>query len=324
MKKQAALWASSLADRMMQFVAFKRMQGYTYTYGQYALKRLDAFLTQQGCQAGVLLVKDLRRYAGALAGCAFSTRAGCLSAVRQFSLYLHALVPASEICPARLVPRHPRTIRFAPLSPDQIVRLMQAGLELPATPVRSALRPHCFAFLIGLLYSTGLRISEALALNLCDVDLPQSTLLVRRGKFCKERFVPLSPSTQAAVAAWLERRRPYASSAPDAPLLVVSRNKRLGRDQAEHTFRHLCEQCGLTGSPPPRLHDLRHNYASECLARWRAKGADIAALLPVLATAMGHVHFGTTQVYLHTDAGALQEAAAKFDAHAHRPVEVAQ
>jgi len=87
------------------------------------------------------------------------------------------------------------------------------------------------------------------------------------------------------------------------PLLVSGWNQRLKNWQAARAFARLCAHCGITGSPAPRLHDLRHNYACRCLALWRNE--DVDALLPVLANAMGHVDFRSTQLYMHIDAVAL-------------------
>lgn len=303
---------------MVSFIAFKRMQGYEYTDGADRLKRFDAFLSTTDCTEGVLRTADVDRYRAAIAGRSASTQGGNLSTLRQFSLYLHALEPRSAVVPSHLVRRHARMIRFYPLSGAQIGELMAAAQSLRGS---NGLVADCICFLIGLLYCTGLRISEALALNGADVDVEQSTLFVRRGKFRKERRVPMSPSTLQALREWLERRSPYVGGEGTAPLLVVGWNRRLKRDQAYRHFRRLCKQCGLDGAPSPRLHDLRHNYACRCLARWREAQEDVDALLPVLANAMGHVAFSSTQLYIHLDAGALQQASAKFRAHIHHPLE---
>jgi integrase len=138
---------------------------------------------------------------------------------------------------------------------------------------------------------------------------------VLKGKFGKERLVPLSPSTHAALTAYLAARQPYAPGPDSAPLFVDARGRPLKRDQVYRDFRRLCRHCGIRGDPPPRLHDLRHNYACRRLALWREAGLDINALLPILATAMGHVNILSTQRYLHLDAVGLQNAAALFKAY---------
>ena len=311
--KPQAVFASPLAERIVQFIAFKRMQGHDYADGMDRLKRFDAFLSATGCASRWLRTEDLDRYRADLHGLRSANQAKHLSTVRQFSLYLRALEPASAVLPARLLPRQPRSIRFYPLSSVRIGELMAAtGIF----NLQKGIRAHCLRFLIGLLYSTGLRIGEALALNLGDVDAQQSTLFVRRGKFRKERLVPMSPSTLEALQQWLALRSSYAGNETTAPLLVAAWNKRLGRDQAADAFARLCAHCGIAGDPPPRLHDLRHNYACRRLTLWREAQEDVDALLPILANAMGHVDFPATQIYIHLDATTLQLASARFHEHA--------
>ncbi len=312
---------SSLAERMVQFIAFKRMQGYDYRGGADALGHFDAFLTQSGYARRTLQPDILERYAGAIEQRSHSTRAGKLSTVRQFSIYLRALEPGSVLLPERLVPRAPRTIRFYRLSSAQVGELMAAAEILRSD---HEIMVESIRFLIGLLYSTGLRISEALALTLGDIDSMGSTLFVRRGKFRKERLVVMSRSTCAAVDRWLGYRARHAESATSAPLFVAGTNRPLTRRRAQRVFRQLCIHCGLEATPPPRLHDLRHNYACACIAQWRHRHEDVNALLPVLANALGHAAYQDTEVYLHIDAAALRQAGDRFRRHVQHVTEQQQ
>lgn len=307
--KDIPVFASPFGDMMRDFVLFKRMQGYDYSFRASELKLFDSFLCEHDRLESVLSDDTFRDYLAATSQLKSSTREGRLSAVRQFALYLHACRPESAIVPPGLLPRHPGAIGFHPLAPGQITELMEAAMDLHRD---NGIRLFCIRFLIGLLYATGLRISEALALNLADVDRRRGTLFVRNGKFGKERIAALSASTLQAVDGWLERRSPYAGTRLDAPLLVGAYNKRLTCWQAAGAFKHLCRNCGIDGDPPARLHDLRHNFACHCLVRWREQGQDIQALLPVLANAMGHVNIYTTQVYIHTSPAILRDAGGKM------------
>ena len=311
-------FTSSLADRIVQFIAFKRMQGYKYNENTGRLRRFDAFLTANGCGDKLLHMEEFDRYRAEIDGLSRSTQAGTLAAIRQFSHYLHAFEPESALLPLRLVPREPKTIQFYPLSPGQISDLMAATAILKPD---NGIRADCIRFLVGLLYATGLRIGEALALNLGDVDLTEGTLYVRKGKFGKERLVAMGPSTREAVNRWLKHRADYAGSEPSAPFFVSGWNRRPSCDRVQRFFRRLCLHCGLDEDPPPRLHDLRHNYACACIARWREAHEDVNALLPVLANAMGHVDFHSTEIYIHVDASALQQASEKFRQHVHHCLE---
>lgn len=314
-------FVSLLAERMIQFLNFKHMQGYDYIDGQQQLQRFDSFLSRTQCPGPVLRREDMAGYCEDLRQMHLSTQAKLLSSVRQFSHFLHALEPESVVLSGRILPRRPRTIRFYPLNSGQVGELMAATSILwPG----SGIRPVCLRFLIGLLYSTGLRIGEALALNLGDVDQRQASLFVRDGKRHKERLVLMSASTLEALQQWLCFRRDYAGNETNAPLLVAGWNQRLKDWQATRAFARLCAHCGITGSPAPRLHDLRHNYACRCLALWREANEDVDALLPVLANAMGHVEFRSTQLYVHIDALALQQASAKFHNHVYDTKEISK
>lgn len=298
-----------LAAAMSEFIAYKRMQGYTYRTQFDDLKRFNRFITEKDCSGGTLQNDVFARYQASIAELTPATQEGYLSVVRGFSRYLNALVPESAVMPTGMAPRHPRPIRFRRISSAQVRELMEAAPDLR---MHHPVGPQTVCFLIGLLYTTGLRISEALKLDLGDVDLSRGTLYIRRGKFAKDRLVVMSESTKEALGAWLKLRSHYASSTLSAPLLPGGRAGRLTRAQSYSAFTTLCRRCGLHDEPPPRLHDLRHNFACRCIARWREAGKNVQALLPVLSNAMGHVSISSTQFYVHLDAGELQKASNRF------------
>lgn len=304
------VFTSTLAEAMNNFVAFKRMQGYDYVAGSEHLAHFDRFLVQENFTGNILVRELFSRYLASTAGLSPKRRQNILSVIRQFSIHLNAYRPESSLVPEAMLPRQPDQIRFYPLSGSQIGELMQAALTLRP---KHGIRPHCICFMIGLLYATGLRIREALMLTLGDVDTERSTVFVRKGKFNKERIITLSESTLEALNRWLALREHYASTTLTAPLLVSHYDSSLTYIQASTAFQKLCKRCGLDGESPPRLHDLRHNFACHCIARWRQKGQDVQALLPVLANAMGHVTMYATQRYIHFDAAALQQASISFN-----------
>jgi integrase/recombinase XerD len=304
-----SIFESPLADLMERFVVHKRMQGYDYTVQEKTLWFFDRFLSSADCSGVVLRSEVFPGYLETLLHLSLKTRGNRLGVVHQFSLYLNAHHPESRVMPLRLLPAFTQNIRFYRITPAEVCDLMHAAEKLPP---KGGIRCACIRFLMGLLYTTGLRISEAINLNLGEVDLERNTLFVHSGKFGKDRLIALSPSTVEALKAWLDLRSLHAGNGQSAPLLIGAPNKRLGYPQAKRAFRKLRTQCGLHGEPPPRLHDLRHNYASECLARWQREGKDIQMLLPILSTAMGHVNPCTTQRYIHINAATLLDASGKI------------
>jgi len=299
---------SVLSEQMQQFIAFKRMQGYDYTNQARTLSYFDRFLFEDfdGVQAPCLSLDALQDYVTTTAHLEGFSRRTRLSSLREFSRYLHARYPNSALLPRDIVPRCPSTVRFYRIEPEQVADVMASTTT--ALPPNS-IQPHALRMLIGLLYCTGLRIREALNLTLRDIDTTRLMLHVVKGKFSKQRLVPMSPSTFTALNDYLAVRRPYASTGSSSPLFIGAYDKALSYCQAYDGFQRLCRHCGLGGKPLPRLHDLRHNYACRRLALWRQEGKDINAMLPVLATAMGHVNIFHTQIYLHIELGDLHHAA---------------
>ncbi len=300
---------SVLAEQMQQFVACKRMQGYDYTDQARTLSYFDSFLFEECSDVPdpCLSLDTLQGYIATTAHLEGYSRCKRLSSLREFSRYLHARNPNSVLLPRDIVPLRKPTVRFYRIEPDQVADLMRAVTTvLPPASIQS----HAIGFLIGLLYCTGLRIREALNLTLGNIDMQRSTLHVAKGKFGKQRLIPMSPSTRKALSNYLAARRPHAATGRCSALFIGAYEKPLSRQQAYRGFLRLCRHCGIDGKPLPRLHDLRHNYACRRLALWREEGRDVNAMLPVLATAMGHVDISHTQIYLHVELGDLRHAAA--------------
>lgn len=316
-------FCSALGQEMQRFVDFKRMQGYDYSSQARKLGYFDRFLHENddGAQDQWLSLNTLQRYVATTARLEGYSRSSRLCSLREFTRYLHARCAKSTLLPKDIVPRSQPVVRFYRLSPAQITSIMAAtGSVFPAESICT----HALRMLIGLLYCTGLRISEALSLTLSDIDLQRATLHVRKGKFSKQRLVPLSPSTLTALNDYLGFRSAHAGTGSDSPLFIGAYDKVLSYQQAHRRFLRLCRNCGHEEKPLPRLHDLRHNYACRRLALWREEGRDVNAMLPVLATAMGHVNIMHTQIYLHMELGDLRHAATLLNTRLNTHSEIKQ
>ena len=138
---------------------------------------------------------------------------------RNFSLFAHAEDSGHEVPPAGVFGRGKRP-RPTPtiIEPDQVRAIMTAALDVPP---QGTISPHTYHYLFGLLAATGLRISEALALQ-CK-DLVEDGLIVRNGKFGKQRLIALQPSTRQALEAYLALREKHAARGND--LFVTIRGR---------------------------------------------------------------------------------------------------
>ena len=237
-----------------------------------------------------------------------------LGFVRMFARHRSATDPRTQIPPNGLLPYPSTRIRPYIYSDDEILALLDAALKMRC---RTALRPWTYYCLIGLLSVSGLRLAEALNLELQDVDLQAAVLTIRSGKFGKSRLVPLHRSTRDVLADYLARRsRSAAGRSISSYVLVSSRGKRLDVRVVHETFHTLSQQVGLRGPSDtrgPRLHDFRHRLAFKTLLNWYRSGKDAERLLPVLSTYLGHVNVSCTYWYLQSWPELMQEAMARLE-----------
>lgn len=305
-------FSSSLAQAIAALVTFKRLEGYDYTAQAMSLHYFDAFLVRQEYQHTSLSRQIVEAYIASTAHLAPNTRYSRLSVTRVLSRHLHQDDPANYVLHELPVER-PSLPRWYQYSPNDISCLLQHTRSLG--PAQS-LRPHCMHLLVGLLFVTGLRIAEALALNLGDVDITRGLILVRKGKFGKARYVVMDTSTIRVVKQYLCTSAAHGPTTGSSPLFLTASGNRLGYKLAANTFRHIIKTCGIgrDARRPPRLHDARHTYACNCVLKWYEEGADVNAKLPILATAMGHVNAASSRIYLHVTSRLLDQATERFRA----------
>ena len=224
-------------------------------------------------------------------------RHSLVSLVRRFAIAMQAEDPRHEVPPRDCVRRY-KIVRRVPYiySADDIARLMQAADQLPGDRL---IAPKTFRTLLGLLASTGLRISEAITLQCSDVG--EDSLLVRHSKHGKSRILPLHETTRSALEAYLSERvlRPAYTQA----LFVYTSGHPLNYETVWTTFRGLTERVGLrpvSTAIGPRLHDLRHTFAVRSLEQCRHDKAAVAHHMAALSHYLGHTNVTDTYWYLET------------------------
>ncbi|HVV13605.1 site-specific tyrosine recombinase XerD [Amycolatopsis sp.] len=222
---------------------------------------------------------------------AASSAARALVAVRGLHRFAHldgitVDDPAREVRPPAAVKRLPKALPV-----NDVLRL----LDMPGAEGERALRDRA---LLELLYSTGARISEAVGLDLDDVDREERTVLLD-GKGGKQRLVPVGRPAVQAVEAYLVRARPVlaARGRGSAALFLNARGTRLSRQSAWQVLKTNAERAGISASVSP--HTLRHSFATHLLEG----GADVRVVQELL----GHASVTTTQVYTLLTVTTLRE-----------------
>ncbi len=240
-----------------------------------------------------------------------------LSVVRGFARHRSATDPRTQIPQPGLLPFHPKRARPYLYSVDEIKRLLGAALNMPCRYERGELRPWTYHCLFGLLSVSGLRLGEARNLELQDVDLEAAVLTIRGAKFGKSRLVPLHASTGKVLADYIARRNRHWAGRPVSSYLFVSNwGNRLDGGDIHRTFYALSRQIGLRGvsdSHGPRLHDMRHRFATNTLVTWYRSNQDPERRLPILSAYLGHVHVADTQWYLSASPELMREAMRRLE-----------
>ncbi len=211
-----------------------------------------------------------------------------LSAIRSFYNYLLKkgqtdANPAQHITAPKQARKLPKT-----LDVDQLTGLLEAGAS-------SLLEIRDLA-MFELFYSSGLRLSELSALDLSDLDLPDNTLIVRKGKGGKSRILPVGSKAITAIENWLQQRA-IKIPASETAVFVSTRGTRLGQRSIELRLEQWCKKKGIAEHIHP--HMLRHSFASHLLE----SSQDLRAVQELL----GHSNISTTQIYTHLDFQHLAE-----------------
>lgn len=317
---QAGSWWSAQVGDYMQL---RRSHGFTLRWDEHLLGKFTADLSDRDIR--VLTVADAVTWSAALpAGQTHRplTRASVrLTAIRGFATYLHSLDPAHEI-PPRDVFRCRKTRPAPYIYTDEQVRAL---LDACTSMIRHG-RRDLYPVLFGLIAATGLRLGEALGLGVDEVDLDNGILTITRGKSRDPRLVPLHPTTTTALSEYAERvastRRHRGTPTSGSVGAVACSGARfftlpgggpLPPCNVQHAFREVTTRTGLrTKTVRPRIHDLRHTFAVNTLLGWYRDGRDVAAMLPVLSTYLGHTKPANTYWYLTATPELLALAAGRL------------
>lgn len=221
-----------------------------------------------------------------------SSSARAVIAVRGFFRFAvkegwTAIDPCVDVQPSSIPQRLPKALPYS-----EVALLLESAGDLES-PV--GLRNRA---LLELLYGTGTRISEAVGLDIDDLDFEQRMLIVT-GKGDKQRRLPLGEYAAAALSDYLVRGRPSlaAKGRGLAKVFLNTRGGALSRQSAWHVLSASAERAGISAAVSP--HSLRHSFATHLLEG----GADVRVVQELL----GHASVTTTQIYTHVTAETLRE-----------------
>lgn len=314
--------ATSLQRRVEQYLNERRQLGFSLRTCAYRLRSFAAYVRAVGYR-GPLTVEVMANWArcDSRASTDPHTWARRLKQLRSFMRWLQQFEPRTEVPDESMFGRLPERQSPHIYSEQEIADLLAAARRMgPHTGFRGAV----YATLFGLLASTGLRISEALALRDSDVDLKRGVLTIERTKFAKSRQVPMHMSTIEALRRY-RRKRDLAGicAQTDGPFFVGTRGHRRGLPlssrQADRVFAGLRKQLGWRNRGThhaPRIHDLRHTFIVRRIVLWQEEGVDIDQSMLSLSTYVGHAKITNTYWYLSAVPQLMSLAAKRFESFA--------
>jgi integrase/recombinase XerD len=227
--------------------------------------------------------------------------------LRNFCLFAHAEDTAHEVPPGNVFGRG-KFRRPTPhiIAPEQVRAIMQLALDLPP---KGMISPYTYHYLFGLLAATGVRISEALALQ--RQDFTADGLVIRNGKFGKQRLIALHLSARQALEDYLSIRGKLGAAGAD--LFVSIRGRAPCKTRAHIVFVRLARQLGYRGPKGTggmRLHDLRHTFAVRSLETCGTDREAIAHHMAGLSVYLGHASMANTYWYLQATPVLLRSVSA--------------
>jgi len=259
------------------------------------LEDLSAYLRVEKRTVANATTDDLRRFLASLSkrGLKESSLARRLSAVRQIYKFLYAEGkrtddPAAVLEGPKRARTLPKVLSIAEV--DALLKRAWTNSDNTELPLNKRLRATRLLCLLEVVYATGLRVSELVALPSSAAQRDQRMLIVR-GKGGKERLVPLNKQAKRAMSEYLELRATTERDANSKWLFPsFGEQGHLTRQHFARELKILGQTCGIG---PERLspHVLRHAFASHLLHN----GAD----LRVVQTLLGHADISTTQIYTH-------------------------
>jgi integrase len=291
-----------LSQDVIRYVELHRAMGFKFRIQHSLLRSFARFADQHGdpyvCTQTVL---DWAAQAPSP-----PQRHNRLATVRRFALALHAEDSRHQVPPADVFGREWFKRRTPHIyTHEQIAGLINAATQLPP---QGSIRAATYSTLFGLLAATGLRVSEALALEL--EDFTDDGLLVRQTKFKKSRRVPLHDTTRWAMERYLALRTGWPSA--HTALFISSAGTALAYSTVIAVFLGLSRSIGLRagpGHPGPRLHQLRHTFAVRSLEQCSGSPEAVARHAIALSTYLGHAHVSDTYWYLQATPGLMRHIA---------------
>lgn len=297
---------SFLAEKLEEYIAYRRKLGYKEKTLRQPLLYLDRYLQTKKCILDSFTPSFFLEFQESLK-LNGRTVNGIISCVRGFFKYLERIECLREN-PLSYIPKV-KEFAFIPFvfSPEEIEVFLKTIEKRIRKCEKYFLNDLAEYLAFVLLARCGLRISEPIRLLRSHFRPEETSIYIEKTKFAKDRLIPVNKSVVREIENYLAARRCILGEDQSPCLFVCRKDTQLTRVQLYPTFNRAIKDMGLDqrkqtigqttfGRPTP--HSLRHSFAVNTLLRIKKQGKSTQNALPVLATYMGHCHYRDTAVYL--------------------------
>jgi integrase/recombinase XerD len=312
MKKQR--FHSLLGQKMKNHLELRRSLGVAYQQSEYDLAEFERYILEHFPSCKTITREMVIGYLNCCY-CQPRTRKNKLNNIRQFCRYMFQFDVKTYIPEKGLIGPAKTQIKPYIFTEEEICKLIQQTKNLRD---QHTLLPYTYATIIGLLWVSGMRISEVVNLKIEDVDTVEGILYIRQTKFFKSRLIPLSASSINALIEYKKQRLRWGyTEEPHTAFFLNKIKKPCASGTTSKIIIKLMAQIGLKTSQgkTPRVHDIRHSWATRWILDFYKLGKDPNTYLAALATYLGHSNITNTQVYLHPSIELLNIAAQKVQSY---------
>jgi integrase len=296
-----------LSEAVNRHIELYRSMGFKYKVQAYMLHSFADFAESRSEE----LIRTDTVLEWATSAPSIRQRYDRLLTVRRLACALNAEDAQHQVPPVDVFGHAPKRRRTCHIfTQSEIDHLLRTAVQLTS---RRSIQPVTFTALVCLIAATGLRVSEALKLQLSDIT--QDGLLIRATKFQKSRLVPLHPTASHGLQQYLVTRNRIKTIS--SAVFVSKHGTPIPYSTANQTFLHLARSAGLRPGPGLggcRIQDLRHTFAVRSLEQCAGDRKAVARHMAALSTYLGHAHVSDTYWYLQATPKLLYDVATAAEA----------
>lgn len=288
---------SNFKGDIQSFLDLKHSIGYKYTTAQIIIEQFDFMCYSKYPNESVLTEEIAINWAKPRKNESPAYTQSRIVVVREFAKYLITLSKVAFVIPTSYIPKGEKYVSYI-YSNNELKKIFDV-IDNGKFTCRIEKCYTIFPIIFRLFYCCGLRISEARKLKVKDVDLNNGIIAVYESKNDSDRLVPVSDTLQAMIIEYSKKMH-LNSCGNDYFFYLDNKNKIISKGILEKAFVRILRVANIEKNKNinPRIHDLRHTFAVNCLKKFIKENKDLLAYLPILKTYMGHSKFISTEYYL--------------------------